>query len=767
MVRLASIACAFTSCTWLGVTTLAAPMAQPDSQPKPPSQPVSSPASTESDAQDRGWPRQFESDGNRITVYAPQVDEWPNFDRITFRSAISVASKGSEDRVFGIIRVSAATKISVEERLVILTDRQVQEVSFPGVEPDESARLRAIVDAAMPPSKPQSVSLDRLIAAVDPSQVPVRKVELNIEPPTIITSQSPAIMVIFMGKPRFKPVPQSDLLFAINTNWDIFQDPAAKKFYMRNGESWLVTADLDKGPWTAASTLPESLSKLPPDENWSDVLAAIPGTPLTQVPAVHVVYQPAELVVTQGEPEFEPISGTSIMMVANTEDDLFYEPVQKQFYLLAAGRWFKASDFGGPWSAASNSLPEDFKKIPEDSAAADVLVAVPGTAAAKEAVVMASIPEKATINRSEATLNVTYDGTPAFRPIESTTVQYAYNTPFSVFLVDGKYYACNNAVWFEAPTPTGAWTVTSEVPKAIYTIPPTSPKYNVTYVTVYESTPTTVTTGYTSGYSGASVAATGVVMFGLGLVVAEALDDDDHYWVYRYPPSYGSGAVWHSSSGGYVAASRHYGPYGGAGRAAAYNPSTGVYSRAGYAYGPTGATGYRTAYNPSTGVAGARAGGTSPYGSWGRAAVTNGDEWVRAGQSTTSRGTVGAIQTSQGGAMVTSQRAYGNGTTVAKDSEGDYYAAKNGNVYKKGDDGWEQTRNNPTGTSPATKAANTTATKPTSRPTSTSSASSSAELQQQAAARERGTRNSAAAQQTRRSGVQRSRPSGGRSGGRR
>lgn len=727
------------------------------------SEPVAQPAPPENDAEDRGWPRLFEAEGHEVRVYAPQIDDWANFDRITFRAALSIAPKGSDIRVFGIMRVSADTKVSVEDRLVVLTGRKLEELTFSGVEPAEAERLKGIVLAATPPERPQTVSLDRLIAAMDPAKVGVRRAEVNLAPPKIVASDRPAVMVIFMGKPRFKPIPDSDLLFSINTNWDVFLDPGSKKYYLLNEQSWLVTIDLEKGPWTAATSLPPSLSELPADENWNDVRAAIPGVPANHVPAVFVSNEPAELIVTDGKPELEQIPGTSLMLVANTESNLFYNTTEKQYYLLTAGRWFKAGAVTGPWAAASGSLPEDFKRIPEDSAAADVLAAVPGTAAANEAIIMASIPEKATINRNDVTVNVTYDGTPQFKPIETTSVQYAYNSPFNVFLVEGRYYCCHNAVWFVAPTPTGAWAVCDSVPAAIYTIPPTSPKYNVTYVTVYESTPTTVVTGYTAGYSGATVAATGVVMFGLGLLVADAFDDDC-CWSYHCHAgfySYGCGAAWNGGHGGYVCGSRYYGPYGGAGRVATYNPANGVYSRAGYVYGPRGAAGYRSAYNPATGVAAGRVGGATPYGSWSRGAVTNGDQWIRGGQKSTARGTVKGIEGSGGAGAVKVENRWGNGATVARDQDGDMYAAKDGNVYKKGDDGWQQARNSPSGTRSASPGTTSAPANRAAKP----SPQQTAELDKQSTARSRGESNTTRARQPQSGSGTRSAPSKG--GGRR
>ena len=90
------------------------------------------------------------------------------------------------------------------------------------------------------------------------------------------------------------------------------------------------------------------------------------------------------------------------------------------------------------------------------------------------------------------------------------------------------WYAVENGVWFTAAAPAGPWAVATSVPSVIYTIPPSSPVHYVTYVKVYQSTPTTVTTGYTPGYYG-TVVSNGTVVYGTG---------------YAYPPYVGS-TVWY------------------------------------------------------------------------------------------------------------------------------------------------------------------------------------------------------------------------------
>ena len=74
----------------------------------------------------------------------------------------------------------------------------------------------------------------------------------------------------------------------------------------------------------------------------------------------------------------------------------------------------------GPWEAATETLPEEFLKIPQDHEKAYVLASVPGTPDAEEAIIMAQIPQTATVSRDEATLEVNYDGDPQFKEIEGT-----------------------------------------------------------------------------------------------------------------------------------------------------------------------------------------------------------------------------------------------------------------------------------------------------------------------------------------------------------
>ncbi len=211
-----------------------------------------------------------------------------------------------------------------------------------------------------------------------------------------------------------------------------------------------------------------------------------------------------------------PFPGNDLMFVENTTSNILYEVDTGHYFLMISGRWYQTKKLTGPWShVLPAQLPKSFAKIPPDSEKADLRASVPGTVEAREAVLDAQLPETAAIKRSEAKLEVTYDGEPKFERIAGTTLDYAVNTSTSVIRAKGKCYAVENGVWFVATTPEGPWVVSDRVPDSIQDIPPSSPVYHVKYVYVYDATPEVVYVGYTPGYTGCYVHH-GVVVYGTG-----------------------------------------------------------------------------------------------------------------------------------------------------------------------------------------------------------------------------------------------------------
>ena len=634
---------------------------------------------------DPGWPRTFTKEGSTVVVYQPQVDAWNQYETLRYRCALEVMPKGASGPSYGVAAVEADTKVSEQTDTVYLTNQRIAAVRFPGAPQDQAATVQA---------KPaMELAMSRVLAYMHDSPTP-KGVKLNLDPPTIYYSDSPAILVVYMGQPQFQEVKGTDLMYAVNTNWLVLMDKGSQQYYLLEGTGWLRGSDPVHGPWTAADTLPPSFASLPTDGEWADVHKHIPAEPLKVVPTVYASTEPAELIVTQGPPSLTPVTGTSLMYVSNPMMPVFMDLTDSDYYYLVAGRWFRASAVTGPWSAASADLPAEFAKIPEDSPVSFVLPSIPGTIEAKDAILLAQVPHKATVDISKAKVSVAYQGEPKFVPISGTSMAYATNTAYEVISTGGKYYCCDAGVWFVASAATGPWVVCTSVPQVIYTIPSSCPVYNVTYVKVYSSTPTTVVTGYTSGYSGAYVAATGALMFGAGMALGAAIANNNDCW-HPYNPcfySYGCAPVYHYGAGGFYAGGAvHYGPYGGAGWSAGYNPATGTYSRSGYAYGPRGAAGYHQAYNPWTNTYGAHAGASNGYRSWGASTVSRGDDWASAAHATGPGGvTRGWAENSSG---ETARAVSGNRGTVGATSSGDLYAGRDGNVYRNSGSGWQSYSN--------------------------------------------------------------------------
>ncbi|NIP98075.1 MAG: hypothetical protein GWO24_33485, partial [Akkermansiaceae bacterium] len=224
---------------------------------------------------------------------------------------------------YGALSVEAGTTVDKEERVVHLGDRTITSLSFPNAKDEvTAAKYERAVKSVLNPTRPLTVNLDRVIANAERYEQQNNVEGISVEPPPIFFSSEPAILVIFVGPAKFEKIDDSSLFFAANTNWDILLDPATSTYYLLADKTWLSTKDIMKGPWTATTTLPEAISKLPATDDWKEVLAAQPAK-AGPAPKVFVSDRPAELILTDGKPEVGPIPGTRILYLANSESDVF------------------------------------------------------------------------------------------------------------------------------------------------------------------------------------------------------------------------------------------------------------------------------------------------------------------------------------------------------------------------------------------------------------------------------------------------------------
>jgi hypothetical protein len=149
------------------------------------------------EAVDGGWPRTYIADaGAQLTLYEPQVASWVDQKQIVMYFAVSHLARGEKTPALGTIRVEADV-----------------------------------------------IGLDRVLAALDASQViPKNVAGIKADPPAIVVSQDPAVLVNLDGEPIWSPIKDNELRFAVNTNWDLFEHSSSGQ--LRLDEGWPRAAHL-------------------------------------------------------------------------------------------------------------------------------------------------------------------------------------------------------------------------------------------------------------------------------------------------------------------------------------------------------------------------------------------------------------------------------------------------------------------------------------------------------------------------------------------
>jgi hypothetical protein len=465
------------------------------------------------------WPNRFYLGDDAFTVYPPQFERWEG-DRLEGRAAVAVEVAGAEKPAFGAVTLSARTDVDAASGMVTVHDFDAGPGNFPAAKDRASAYLDAVRRHLA--TLTWRVALARLQGdlAIDQAAERSQSQPVRNDPPRIVYVQSPTILVPIDGEPVLREITGSGLRRVVNTRALILQEQLTNRYFLYVAGYWLEASTLE-GRWTEAQVRPMALDEAKQNavaEGSVDLLED-DGAQSTHAPKVIVSTGPTELVQTDGPPQYAPIGRTDLLFVTNSPNRLFLDLRTQTHYVLLAGRWYRTPSLArGPWEFVPGAdLPPDFAMIPPDHPTGTIRAAVPGTAEARESVIANSVPEIATVKRSAARLEITYDGVPEFRPIEGTTLEAAVNAPVPVIRVDWhSYYALDNGVWFFSESAYGPWTAATWVPAVVYTIPRSDPLHYVTYVRVYDATTEDVYVGYTPGYVGSYVTFGSTVVYGTG-----------------------------------------------------------------------------------------------------------------------------------------------------------------------------------------------------------------------------------------------------------
>jgi hypothetical protein len=485
--------------------------------------------------------------------------------------------------------------------------------------------------------------------------------------PKVNIRSHPSELIVTDGEPKFVPIAGTKLNFVDNTPADVFIDTTNNNWYVLISGRWF-SASSNKGPWVhvAQAALPPDFAKIPSDSPKSAALASVADTPEAKEAMIaNAVPQTATIDKTKatfaakydGAPQLQPITGTQLSYIVNTSTPIVSVP-NRGLYALSNGIWFQASAPTGPWTVAT-SVPPEIYTIPASSPLHYVTyVEIYGSSG-----------------------NSVYIGyTPGYYGTVASDGVVVYGTGST----------CNawiGNVWYGCPTTYGAgaavawgaavgWAYTWGY--GYY-----DPWYYPWWGPWYGYWP-----GYYPGWGyGGAIAGNVYGQWGNSVVAGTAAA-----WANPWTGNYGragAGGFQNTVTGGrgYGYAGRNTNIYTGTTTAAAggvrYNPQTGRVvggqgASVGNIYTGAGAAGgSRTVVNTDTGRVTRQTGG-----------AVRSDQGATVGGRVDSTGAAGDVS---GAGVIHYDRETGDVSRGGvANVDGDIYAGKDGNVYHRTEDGWEQ-----------------------------------------------------------------------------
>lgn len=187
------------------------------------------------------WPQVLTSSDTRLTIYQPQLDSW---DGYTLQARATVEARGNDGKsTYGIAQFSAHTLVDKASRWVALDQYTITKADFPSSAAQADTWVATLrKDAA---SRKKAISLDQLEAAVGVLTAEQKSSKEPIEntPPSIITSDVPALLVYIDGEPAYRPVDRTALQRVINTRPLLLKD-AQDKHYLHVFDGWMKADEL-------------------------------------------------------------------------------------------------------------------------------------------------------------------------------------------------------------------------------------------------------------------------------------------------------------------------------------------------------------------------------------------------------------------------------------------------------------------------------------------------------------------------------------------
>jgi hypothetical protein len=189
--------------------------------------------------------------------------------------------------------------------------------------------------------------------------------------PNVIVATEPKELISIDGKPEYKPIEGTDLLFVSNTESDVLMDLASQQHFILLSGRWYASKSMNE-PWAfvASDKLPASFVKIPEDSENAHLLPFIAGSDQAkeavldaQIPQTSAIKrEKADLKVEyDGKPQFKRAEDTDVEYAVNTSSAVF--KVSNAYYCCSEAVWYVSYKPEGPWEVC-DKVPDEIYTIP-------------------------------------------------------------------------------------------------------------------------------------------------------------------------------------------------------------------------------------------------------------------------------------------------------------------------------------------------------------------------------------------------------------------
>ena len=153
---------------------------------------------------DESWPRTATHGEETISMYQPQLEGWEG-DELQAYAALALVSKSDKTTKYGVLWFTARTEVDKVNRQVTLQELRITKVKFPAMEA-KAAEYQSFLQAKLP-GRSKVIALDRLetaLEACESKDAGVVSYEVNNDPPKVILTAKPSLLVLIDGPPQYR-----------------------------------------------------------------------------------------------------------------------------------------------------------------------------------------------------------------------------------------------------------------------------------------------------------------------------------------------------------------------------------------------------------------------------------------------------------------------------------------------------------------------------------------------------------------------------------